>query len=156
MTCWPSPVGPVSVHWENGSVVALEFRQCIDSTKELTSDEKRLGDELSEYFSGKRRNFTIEPYISGSQFQNDVWQALLRIPYGQTRTYADIARAIHRPQAQRAVGTAIGQNPLPLLIPCHRVVRANGALGGFSAGEGIKPKLLRLEGAAIMNDGRRT
>lgn len=151
ITCWLTPLGPVSAHWENGSLFSLEFRERPGSSKDLSPEEKQLGSELDEYFAGKRRNFTIDPYIRGTDFQNDVWQALLRIPYGQTRTYADIAQAIQRPDAQQDVGAAVRQNPLPILIPCHRVVRSTKSLGGLSP-KGIRPKLLRLEGAAMVGE----
>jgi O-6-methylguanine DNA methyltransferase len=114
----------------------------------MTPDEKRFGMELKEYFSGKRCQFSAPSAIAGTAFQRQVWEALERIPYGQTRTYSDIAREMKRPKAQRAVGNAIGKNPLPLLIPCHRVIRTNGSLGGFSGGKEIKPKLLHLESTA--------
>ena len=105
--------------------------------------------ELEEYFSGKRKKFGLKLMPEGTAFQREVWDALCRIPYGQTRSYGEIAGSIGRPGACRAVGTACGKNPLPVVIPCHRVIGADGGLTGFSSGLGIKRALLKLEGVAL-------
>jgi methylated-DNA-[protein]-cysteine S-methyltransferase len=86
---------------------------------------------------------------SGTAFQRKVWRALTKIPYGQTRSYAWVARAIGAPKALRAVGTACGANPVPLIIPCHRVIASDGSLGGFGGGLRLKRRLLRLEGVTV-------
>ncbi len=107
--------------------------------------EKRVARELIQYFEGVRTEFTFPVHLAGSAFERRVWSALKRIPYGQTRTYGEVARAIGRPGAARAVGTANGRNPVPIVIPCHRVVAAGGKLGGFGGGLSLKKDLLRLE-----------
>jgi len=101
--------------------------------------------ELDEYFAGGRREFTVRLDLRGTDFQKRCWQALLEIPYGQTRSYADVARAVGRPTAFRAVGLANGSNPIPIIVPCHRVVGSNGSLTGYGGGLDIKQKLLDLE-----------
>lgn len=101
--------------------------------------------ELREYLQGARTRFTIPCALYGTPFQMAVWQALGDIPYGQTATYSDIAHRIRKPSAVRAVGAAIGANPVLMTVPCHRVIGKNGALTGFRAGIDMKAKLLRLE-----------
>jgi len=103
--------------------------------------------QLEAYFAGRLRSFGLALAPEGTSFQRDVWDALLRIPYGETRSYSDVARAIGRPSAVRAVGAANGANPLPIVIPCHRVIGAGGELTGFGGGLDTKRWLLRLEGA---------
>jgi len=115
-------------------------------------DAKRCSDaagQLAEYFAGKRREFTLELAPFGTDFQLRVWRALCKIPYGAVRNYADIARAIGQPGAARAVGQANGCNPLPIVIPCHRVIASDGTIGGYSGGLAIKHRLLALEGSEL-------
>lgn len=124
----------------------------------LTQDDRRLAPyaaELSEYFRGERQNFTLVFDLQGTPFQQDVWKALGSIPFGQTRTYTDIAQSIGKPAAVRAVGTAIGANPLLITVPCHRVIGKNGTLTGYRGGLEMKTRLLELEQAAIGGEGRR-
>lgn len=102
--------------------------------------------QLEEYFAGTRREFELELRPYGTPFQLRVWQALREIPYGAVRNYGDVARAIGRPSAARAVGQANGRNPLPIVIPCHRVIASDGSIGGYSAGLTVKHRLLALEG----------
>lgn len=101
--------------------------------------------ELTQYVLGERRTFTVEKDLIGTDFQQAVWQASAEIPYGETRNYSEIAEQIGRPNAIRAVGTAIGANPLLFIIPCHRIVAKNGGLAGFRAGIDVKKELLQLE-----------
>lgn len=103
--------------------------------------------QLGEYFAGKRQNFDLKLAPHGTEFQLDVLKALQKIPYGKTSTYAELAEKIGRPKAVRAVGAANGRNPLPIIIPCHRVIGADGSLTGFGGGLPTKKKLLTLEGA---------
>jgi methylated-DNA-[protein]-cysteine S-methyltransferase len=105
--------------------------------------------QLEAYLRGELREFTCKLDLIGTQFQKDCWQALLRIPYGKTCSYADIARAIGRPNAFRAVGQANHDNPLAIIVPCHRVLGANGTLTGYGGGLNTKERLLRLEGATF-------
>src|ERR1700733_487033 len=106
----------------------------------------RTEKELNEYFSRKRKTFSVPLDMRGTHFQKQVWEALLAIPFGETRSYAQIANQIGNPKATRAVGAANGQNPIPIIIPCHRVIGANGKLTGFGGGLEIKDQLLALEG----------
>jgi O-6-methylguanine DNA methyltransferase len=101
--------------------------------------------QLREYFEGARREFDLPLDLRGTSFQLQVWRALTRIPHGETRTYAQIASQIGRPKATRAVGSANGRNPLPIIVPCHRVISTGGGLGGYSAGLDFKRRLLALE-----------
>ena len=111
----------------------------------------RAAGELEEYFCGRRRSFTVPLSPHGTEFQLAVWKALRDIPYGQTRTYGEIAGVVGRPKAARAVGMANHDNPLLIFTPCHRVVGTNGALTGFACGLEVKRRLLELEGAHIVN-----
>ena len=103
--------------------------------------------QLEEYFAGSRRECTIPLRPQGTAFQLAVWKALLEIPYGETRSYLDIARAIGKPNAVRAVGAANGANPIAIIVPCHRVIGHDGSLTGYGGGLGLKQRLLALEGA---------
>lgn len=109
---------------------------------------RRATRQLQEYFAGTRRAFDLPLAPSGTPFQRDVWNALLDIPYGETRSYGEVARRIGRPKAVRAVGAANGANPLPVVVPCHRVIGADGSLTGYGGGIARKRKLLALEQAA--------
>lgn len=121
---------------------------------ELVRDESALGDyraQYDEYFKGKRKRFTFPLDLCGTPFQRDVWEALTAIPYGKTVAYADIAARIGKPAAVRACGGAIGQNPVLIAVPCHRVIGKNGALTGFSSGLDMKAWLLGHEaGRAVV------
>jgi len=105
--------------------------------------------ELGEYFAGKRREFDLDLAPVGTDFQLRVWNALRQIPYGAVRNYGDIAREIGQPAAARAVGQANGCNPLPIVIPCHRVIASDGTIGGYSGGLAIKHRLLALENVVL-------
>ena len=148
-----SPLGPLTVSASDAGLHALEFPQ--DSWL-LSRDGWREADhpllreaqrQLDEYFAGLRRTFELPLAPRGTPFQREVWFALADIPYGQTCTYAQLAMRLGRPAASRAVGAANGRNPLGIILPCHRVVGANGALTGFSGGLEAKRFLLELEGA---------
>ncbi|MXQ52460.1 methylated-DNA--[protein]-cysteine S-methyltransferase [Shimazuella alba] len=102
--------------------------------------------QLQEYFLGKRKHFLLPLDMRGTKFRVDVWKALQQIPYGEIRSYADIAESIGNPKAVRAVGTANGANPIPIIVPCHRVIGKNKTLTGFGGGLTNKKKLLHLEG----------
>ncbi|RYD65796.1 MAG: methylated-DNA--[protein]-cysteine S-methyltransferase, partial [Sphingomonadales bacterium] len=101
--------------------------------------------QIAEYFAGKRSAFTVPLDFRGTDFQKSVWAALLTIPFGETRSYGEIARQIGRPSASRAVGAANGRNPISIIAPCHRVIGSNGALTGFAGGLAAKELLLALE-----------
>lgn len=107
--------------------------------------------QLTEYFAGKRSQFDVELDFVGTEFQKEVWNALLTIPFGASRSYSEIARQIGRPMATRAVGAANGKNPISIIAPCHRVIGASGALTGFAGGLKAKETLLALEGGHFSN-----
>jgi methylated-DNA-[protein]-cysteine S-methyltransferase len=109
--------------------------------------------QLGEYFAGERRRFDLPLAPQGTEFQRRVWRALTEIPYGETVSYGELARRIGKPSAPRAVGLANGANPLPIIVPCHRVIGADGSLTGFGGGLPIKRKLLALEGAGPEESG---
>ena len=108
--------------------------------------------QLEEYFSARRRVFDLLLDLRGTPFQRRVWQQLVKIPYGSTVSYAEVSRRIHSPRAWRAVGSAVGQNPVPIIVPCHRVIGSDGSLGGFGGGLSLKGHLLELEGLRIPFD----
>jgi methylated-DNA-[protein]-cysteine S-methyltransferase len=149
-----SPIGPLRIFADGERLVALDFLKSSrasnlkshSKSKENGAFFKRVEKALHDYFE-KGKPLPSFPYASrsGTSFRQKVWRALEKIPFGQTRSYGEIAAMIGSPGAARAVGTACGANSLPLFIPCHRVVAANG-LGGFSSGMEIKKQLLRLEG----------
>ena len=107
----------------------------------------KVRQQLDEYFAGKRREFTVQLDLRGTDFQLRCWNALLKIPYGETRSYADQARAVGSPRGFRAVGMANHDNPVAIIVPCHRVITSNHKLGGYGGGLHVKEKLLELEGA---------
>ena len=122
----------------------------------LIRDDAQLqpyADELLEYLQGSRKSFTMPFDFYGTPFQLAVWNALCTIPYGQTKSYSDIAEQIQKPAAVRAVGAAIGANPVLITVPCHRVIGKNGALTGYRGGIDMKTKLLQLEQSAVLLDG---
>ena len=134
----------ISQSWER-TVEALEgfgFEVREDAAKTAAACS-----ELADYFSGRRRDFDLELAPHGTDFQQEIWRRLRAIPCGETRSYAELARAIGRPGAARAVGRAVATNPIPIVIPCHRVVGADGSLTGFAGGLRFKRGLLELEGA---------
>lgn len=106
---------------------------------------KEAANQIEEYLVGKRTIFDVPCILEGTEFQESVWRELVNIPYGTTRSYSEIAKRIGRPGAARAVGTACGANPIPLIIPCHRVAATNG-LGGYAGGLSMKKRLLEIEG----------
>lgn len=154
-----TPVGTMVVGATRRGLFCLEFdrpgallyRTRNNGLVWLFSEEKTAPfvRELREYFAGKRRQFDFALDLHGTDFQKRCWRALTRIPYGKTKTYADIARAVGRPAAFRAVGQANHNNPLAIVVPCHRVVQADGSLGGYGGGLDKKLALLKLEGARV-------
>jgi len=165
-TTFTSPVGPLFLAASGQGLVALEFdarrpgqqtirpnpRDLRAETKGVQFDEcatamRAYIRELDQYFAGKRREFSFPLDLRGTDFQLACWRALLAIPYGETRSYADIARAIGRPKGFRAVGMANNRNPVAIVVPCHRVIASDGTLCGYGGGLDVKRKLLELEGA---------
>lgn len=134
--------------------VARSFWEVETDHEPLTIREnparfEKLRDQLASYFTGHTENFDLDIDLHGTDFQKDVWRQLLKIPYGKLRTYGEIAVALGKPKATRAVGQAAGHNPLPILVPCHRVIGKTGSLVGFAGGISTKARLLRLEGHTL-------
>ena len=144
-----SPIGYWQITANEQALIALRWINENDTATSPPAGSHPLLDEacrqLDEYFAGKRKQFDLPLAPAGTDFQQQVWSQLRQIPYGQTLGYAQLAQQINRPQAWRAVGTANGKNPLAILIPCHRIVRSNGDLGGYAYGQHIKKQLLDLE-----------
>ena len=153
-----TPLGDFSVALNaSGSVIATAFGELHDLQERFTPDEvvrdpARAADvrrEVTEYFEHKRQHFTVKLAPSGTPFQESVWAALRAIPIGETRTYGQLATAIGKPDAARAVGRANATNPICLIVPCHRIIGTDGSLTGFAFGEDIKRRLLEHENITI-------
>lgn len=141
-----SPVGDLTLTEENGALTGLYFgRLSLEGEEGLTALLERTSRQLEEYFAGKRKQFDLPLSLRGTEFQRQVWAALRDIPYGETRSYGQIAQAVGRPKAVRAVGMANHRNPISIIVPCHRVVGADGSLTGYGGGLENKKFLLALE-----------
>lgn len=151
-----SPVGPLLLVASERGVALLEFARgafpprtanfAHATWQESATKMRPYAHELEQYFAGRRREFSFELDLRGTDFQRRCWQALLSIPYGETRTYADIARTVGQPRGFRAVGMANHDNPVAIVVPCHRVIASDGTLGGYGGGLPAKRWLLELEG----------
>jgi O-6-methylguanine DNA methyltransferase len=171
-TVFNSPIGPLFLAASQNGLVALEFDARLPGQQTIRPNPRDLREEsarreaaakfqfvpsvevlqpfvreLEEYFAGHRRQFSFPLDLRGTDFQLACWRALLAIPYGETRSYADIARAVGRPTGFRAVGMANNRNPVAIVVPCHRVIASDGSLCGYGGGLDLKRKLLELEGA---------
>jgi methylated-DNA-[protein]-cysteine S-methyltransferase len=131
---------------EKDFVRRLKKRFSGKITKDQKTNPKALS-QLKKYLKGELKRFRCPLDLEGTPFQKRVWSALMKIPYGQTRSYKDVAKAIGHPKAFRAVGNANGSNPIPLIVPCHRVIESNGGLGGYGQGLELKKRLLAFEKA---------
>ena len=164
-----SPAGPLAFAVnEEGALIRLHFvesdhgsvmeEDLEDEGYTVEADETRTArvrEELSEYANGSRKTFDAPLAFAGSEWQKTVWEALTRIPFGETRSYGEIADALGRPGAARAVGRANASNVLPLVVPCHRVIAADGTLGGFNGGLHLKERLLEHERNVLEAAGER-
>ncbi len=152
-----SPVGALLIGVSESALVVLEFDRGLPRTitgqpvawEESGARTQPVRQQLEEYFAGKRRKFDVKLDLRGTEFRKRCWKELLRIPYGETRSYAEIARAVGNPNGFRAVGQANHYNPIAIIVPCHRVLNSGGYLGGYGGGLAVKAFLLRLEGAAF-------
>jgi AraC family transcriptional regulator of adaptative response/methylated-DNA-[protein]-cysteine methyltransferase len=159
-TSLDSPVGPLLAGATDEGICLLEFAEPSRQKAQLAALRRHFGsavesgrhelidqlaEELAEYFGGVRREFRVPLVLTGTPFQRRVWEQLQSIPYGETRSYADIAAAVGSPNAVRAVGSANGRNRIAIVIPCHRVINKGGALGGYGGGLDRKQYLLDLE-----------
>ena len=149
-----SPVGPLLLAGDGSRIKIIHFRsgrRPRAPERDWVEDSQPFAPaimQLEQYFLGRRQTFDLPLAPEGTPFQRTVWQALTEIPYGETISYGELARRIGNPQASRAVGLANGANPLPIVVPCHRVIGADGSLTGFGGGLDIKRKLLALERTA--------
>lgn len=173
MTCMESPVGRLVIVSDGQAIIQVCFeppdgfqekeRGANEAGKgtteknesEVCSLNVRAVAQLTEYFAGRRREFDLPLSPAGTAFQQKVWQALQQIPYGETRSYGQVAEAVGNPKASRAVGMANHQNPIPILIPCHRVIGADGKLVGYGGGLNIKETLLCLEQDSFRKERRK-
>lgn len=143
---YPTPMGRITLASDGRSLTRLAYGAVeLSGTKAPTALTNEAANQIQEYLAGKRTRFDLPLAPEGTAFQKQVWRALEDIPYGQTRSYQQVAEAIGNPRAMRAVGGANNKNPLPILIPCHRVIGANGDLVGYASGLQIKRFLLDLE-----------
>lgn len=144
---YKTEIGLIGIAEEDGYISDMVFGS--DGPEGAEKGETRLirmaFDQIEEYLSGKRKVFDLPLMIEGTKFQEKVWNELLKIPYGETRTYGQVAEAVGKPKAVRAIGAANNRNTLPIIIPCHRVVGAKGSLTGYSGGLEAKRKLLEIE-----------
>lgn len=161
-----SPIGEV---WVAGSEQGLWKIDLLTSEEQFLADLRKITPSkpirdarkfteiegmLEEYFRGNKVIFDIPLDLNGTEFQKDVWRAIYKVPFGRLSSYGRIAEEIGRPRAVRAVGNAVGANPLPIVIPCHRIIRADGGLGGYGRGIDLKLYLLSIEGIIEMGDRR--
>lgn len=144
---YATALGDITIVCNQNAVTAIAFdRQEINDAKNINTNLlDKTFHEIEEYLSGTRMQFDIPIELKGTDFQKKVWNALLSIPYGETRSYLQVAEIIDNPKACRAVGMANHKNPIPIIIPCHRVIGKNGSLVGYGGGLEIKEKLLEIE-----------
>jgi methylated-DNA-[protein]-cysteine S-methyltransferase len=138
--------------WDQSLAEMKEWASKHMKVERFEQDEKQMSPyarQLEEYFSGKRTTFTIPLDLQGTPFQLEVWSAMREVPYGKTASYHDVAQKLQKPLAVRAVGTAIGRNPVLIVAPCHRIIGKNGTLTGYRGGLEMKDQLLKLENATI-------
>lgn len=140
-----TPLCVLTAEEKDGALTALRFGGSVTRTYAPTPLLAQTQRQLQEYFAGERREFTLPLAPEGTPFQRAVWEALLTIPYGETASYGEIAKRIGSERAARAVGMANNRNPIPIIIPCHRVIGVSGALTGYAGGLLLKEKLLFLE-----------
>jgi methylated-DNA-[protein]-cysteine S-methyltransferase len=157
-TTLASPVGELRIAVDDeGRLIRIDFPGPSRLTAAIADSKRCAGvvQQLREYFAGARRTFDLELAPAGTPFQLRVWRELRRIPYGVTISYQDLAVRVGSPKAMRAVGAANGQNPIPIVVPCHRVIGKDGSLTGFGGGLPTKRALLQLEGVALQDAGAR-
>ena len=145
--CYDTEIGRIKISEKDEKIIGLVFSDYKkeDEIEKETDAIRKTYLQLKEYLSGKRKNFDIEIEMIGTEFQKKVWKELLNIPYGETRSYKDIAIAIGNEKACRAVGNANNKNPIAIIVPCHRVIGSNGSMTGYAGGLDIKEKLLKIE-----------
>ena len=145
--CYDTEIGTIKISENDRKIIGLGFSDLKkeNEIEKETNSIRKTYLQLKEYLSGKRKSFDIEIEMMGTEFQKKVWKELLNIPYGETRSYKDVATAIGNKKACRAVGNANNKNPIAIIVPCHRVVGSNGGMTGYAGGIDIKEKLLKIE-----------
>jgi methylated-DNA-[protein]-cysteine S-methyltransferase len=146
---YTAPIGILEIETDGKAIIGVRLLKNKPSVMHISTNPliREACIQFDEYFAGKRQIFDLPLSTDGTPFQQTVWAQLQEIPYGKTISYAQLAQAIHHPKACRAVGSANGKNPISIIIPCHRVIAANGSLGGYAGGLDIKKQLLALEKA---------
>lgn len=144
---YTSDIGIIKIYYKDDKILGISLVEKIEAKNETSKLTDKIFSEIEDYLKSKLKNFDFldSLLIGGTDFQNAIWKELIKIPYGELRTYKEIAEAIANPKAYRAVGNAINKNPFFIVIPCHRVIGANGKLTGFAYGLDIKKKLLNIE-----------
>ena len=149
---YKSQIGILEIELGNDTIQRLRVVESCSKISERTGYFAAVVKQLDEYFGGKRTKFELNISPKGTEFQKKVWAELLKIPYGKTKSYQEIAESVGKPKAQRAVGSACNKNPILLIIPCHRVVSKTGKLTGFACGIDRKEQLLKLEANQCFQD----
>lgn len=150
-----SPIGYICIKSNGRELLKIDIKADLSDIYENPSDDdadvnKDIINQLSEYFNGERKSFDFRYNIDDyTEFQKAVYRELKKVPYGKTVSYGDLAERIGRPRAYRAVGNALNKNPLPIIIPCHRVISSDGSLGGFGGGTEMKKRLLSIENISV-------
>jgi methylated-DNA-[protein]-cysteine S-methyltransferase len=154
-----SPIGPVTLAASNGRLTGLWMAEHLNGPARVAFGPRvsagfgEATEQLQQYFAADRTEFTLRTWAAGTEFQRRVWAAVATVPFGQTRTYSQVADAMGRPDRWRAVAAAIGRNPIAVVVPCHRVIGANGSLTGYAGGLERKRFLLELESLAVVRPG---
>ncbi|HHV73410.1 cysteine methyltransferase [Thermoanaerobacterium sp. PSU-2] len=146
-----TPIGTLRIYSSENGIARIDFPneehlQCLRGTNSFIADCK---EQLRLYFKGRLKEFSVKLDLEGTDFQKSVWRELMKIPYGFYATYGEIARRVGKPNASRAVGNALNKNPIPIIIPCHRVIGSDMTLKGFAGGLNVKSLLLQHEGIAF-------
>lgn len=149
---FPTIIGYLKLSYQNEVVYSLSKVDDENSSGEQTNFTQCCIKQIQEYFTGKRKYFDLKIHLEGTEFQTKVWKQLLKIPYGKTITYRELAKRIGNEKACRAVGNANNQNKIAIIIPCHRVISSSGRLSGFAGGQKMKKELLEIEGHCFERD----
>lgn len=145
-------IGSITINATDKAVISISYTDNVHNTSNGNKLTDKAAFEINDYAHGKIKEFTFPYEMIGTEFQKKVWSELLAIPYGQTKSYSEIASSIGSPSGARAVGNACNQNPLPIVIPCHRAIHKNGSLNGYAGGNDKKKLLLLIEGQKINKD----
>ncbi len=141
-----SPVGELYLVFNQSALIEVRFEKPAGMVHRQSKSSIQAREELGEYFTTGRMSFALKTeFAEGTEFEQEVWRTLAKIPYGETRTYKWIAEQIGKPHAARAVGSALGKNPIPIIYPCHRIIESDGSIGGYTPGVDIKRRLLEIE-----------